>query len=89
MLVDQIEQIPGTGELHPPETNEVHGQQRRDCPEDKGAEDAVAQRFALLVFREAETSTASTIALSALSRPSSATSSAIVMKSDGWTNAVC
>ena len=52
--------------------------------EGERAEDAVAQRLLLLVpSGRPSTSTASTIALSALSRPSSATSSAMVRKSDG------
>ena len=77
----EVQQVGRAGQLHPPEPDQVGGQQRRDGPKREGADDAVAERLLLVVFGSPSTSTASTIALSALSSPSSMTSRAIVTKS--------
>ena len=54
MLVDQVEQVGRAGQLHPRQLNEVDRQQRGERPEAERAEDAVAQRFLLLLARQPE-----------------------------------
>ena len=54
VLPRQIEQIPAADELHPGDTHQVDGQQRRDDPEDERAHHAVAERLLLLAARQAE-----------------------------------
>ena len=53
VAVRQPEQVAGADQLHERHLHQVHGQQDRDDPEEERAEDAVAQRLALLVLGQA------------------------------------
>ena len=52
--VGQIQQVKRADQLDPGELEQVHRQQRRQDAEDERAENAIAQRFLLLVARQAE-----------------------------------
>ena len=50
----EVQQIAGADELHPPEPNQVGGEQRGNRAEREGADDPVAQRLLLPVLRQPE-----------------------------------
>ena len=53
-LTGQVQQVAGADQLHPADRDQVDREQRREDAEDEGADDAVAQRLALLAARQAE-----------------------------------
>ena len=50
----QVQQVAGPDQLDPRHLQQVHGEQRREDPEGERAENAVAERLALLAARQAE-----------------------------------
>ena len=83
VLVRQPEQVQPADELHQRQLDHVRREDDGQAAEDKGADDPVAQRLLLLLRGSPSTSTASTIALSALSSPSRRTSRRMVTRSAG------
>ena len=79
----EVQQVRRADQLHPPEPDQVHGQQRRDAGTRTRRGCRSAAPSCCSRFGRPSTRTASTIALSALSSPSSATSSPMVSRSDG------
>jgi hypothetical protein len=54
MRIREVQQVSRTRKLHPAQLDKVDGQQGRKRAEEEGAQDAIPQRFFLLMFRKPE-----------------------------------
>ena len=73
----EVQEVRRRRRASPSQPDQVDGKKRREGPEGEGADNAVTQRLACWSLGRPRTRTASTMALSALSRPSRATRRAI------------